>query len=65
MVKPAKISSAFRRKHQGKAAISLNGKVIAVGKNAVAALQLAKKKNPSIEEEDFVISKIHYKHIAV
>lgn len=64
MVKPARISSAFRKKNQGKVAISLDGSVIAVGKNSVAALREAKKKREGIENEKYVVSKIHYDRLA-
>ena len=47
--KPARISAAFQKKHQGKALISLEGVVVAVGNNSVEALEEAKKKRPGIE----------------
>ena len=44
MPKPPRISSALAEMHQGETAISLlNGKVIAFGKNVIAALKKAKK----------------------
>lgn len=64
MIKPPKISAVSQKKHQGEVAISLNGKVIAFGKNAIKALEKAKIKIPDIEKEEFAISKIHYKYLA-
>ena len=58
-----KISSAMQREHQGQTAISFNGKVIAFGKNAIAALKKAKKFVKDIEEKDFVISRVHGRYL--
>ena len=65
MIKPPKISAVLQKKHQGEVAISLNGKVIAFGKNAVKALTKAKSKMPDIEKKEFAVSKIHHKYLAV
>ncbi len=66
MPKPPKISSALAEKHKGETAISLlSGKVVAFGKNAVEALNKAKEVMPDIEEEEFMISRIHGKILAV
>ena len=64
MPQPPKISAIFQKKHEGEVAISLEGKVIAVGKNAVVAFKKAQKKVPNLEEEEFLISRIHHKYLA-
>ena len=58
-----KISAVMQKAHQGQTAISLNGKVIAFGKNAIEALMKAKKSDKDIEEKDFAISRVHGKYI--
>lgn len=64
MVKPLKISAAFKKTHEGEVAISLNGEVIATGKTSTKALAKAKKIDPKIETKEFLISKIYPKYIA-
>ena len=63
MVKPAKISSVLKKKCNGHIVISLNGKVLGVGKDAVLALNDAKKKMKDIEDKEFLVSRIHDKEI--
>ena len=65
MIKSPKISAAFQKKHSGEVAISLGGKVVAVGTNSVAALKKAKKVVPDIENEEFLVIHIHSKYLAV
>lgn len=64
MVKPLKISAALQREHASETAISLNGKVVATGKNSVIALKKAKRVLPNIEEEEFLVSYIYPKYVA-
>jgi len=64
MPQAPKISAALQKNHSGEVAISLNGKVIAVGKTSTEALKKAKKKVPDIEEKEFLVSRIHHKYIA-
>lgn len=59
-----KISSALKRDHQGEVAISLEGKIIAIGKNAIEALKKAKKIMPTIEDEEFLVSRIKPRYLA-
>ena len=49
----------MRRKHPGEVVISLNGKILGVGKDSIKALKEAKKKMPDIGKEEFAISRIH------
>lgn len=66
MPKPPRISSALAKKHKGETAISLlDGKVIAFGENAIDALEKAKKVLKDIEDEDYMISRVHGKILAV
>jgi len=60
-----KISAVVKKKHAGEVAISMNGKVVAVGKNSVEALKKAKQVDPNIEDKEFLISRILSKYIAV
>lgn len=64
MVKSPKISVAIQKKHPGKTAISVNGKIIAIGKNSIEAIKEAKKSMPNIEEKEFLVSHIYRKYIA-
>lgn len=65
MPKTPHISSELKKEHHGEIAISLNGKIIAIGKNALLALQKAKKIMSDIEEREFVVSRIQYKYLAM
>lgn len=65
MIKPPKISAVLQKQHTGEIAISLDGKVIATGENSVAALAKAKKVFPRIESEEFLVSRIQHKYLAV
>lgn len=64
MVKTPKISAALREKHKGKVVISLDGKVIALGKTTTSAYHNAKRKMPDIEDKEFLVSRIHSKYLA-
>lgn len=64
MVKSPKISVAIQKKYPGKTAISVNGKIIAIGKNSIEAVEKAKKSMPNIEEKEFLVSHIYHKYIA-
>ncbi len=59
-----KISAAIQKEHQGKVAISLNGEIIAIGKDGIDALKKAQKVMPNIEEKEFLVSRIHPQYIA-
>jgi hypothetical protein len=59
-----KISAVMRKKHQGDVAISFNGKIIAIGNDAIEALKKAKKTMHDIENKEFLVSRIQYKYIA-
>jgi len=58
-----RISAVMQKEHQGQTVISLDGKVISFGRNAVTALSKAKKIVKDIEEKDFAISRVHGKYI--
>jgi hypothetical protein len=64
MVKSPKISAAIQKEHTGQTAISLNGKIIGIGKDSIDALKKAKLKMPDIENTEFLISHIYPKYIA-
>lgn len=64
MVKSPKISAAFIKEHGGEDAISINGRIIATGKNGLIALKKAKKIDPDIEKKEFLLSRIYRKYIA-
>ena len=64
MIKIPKISAALQKKHTGKVAISLDGKIIAVGKTTMTAFKKAKKNMPDIENKEFLVSRIHHKYLA-
>lgn len=65
MVKSPKISAVLQKQHTGKIAISLDGKVIAVGENSLDAFKKAKKILPQIENEEFLVTRIQHKYLAV
>jgi uncharacterized protein YktB (UPF0637 family) len=64
MPQAPKISAALQKDHPGEVAISLDGKVIGVGKTSTEALKEAKKKIPDIEKKEFLVSRIYNKYIA-
>ncbi|MDP4008215.1 MAG: DUF5678 domain-containing protein [Candidatus Peregrinibacteria bacterium] len=64
MVKTPKISAALQQKHTGKVVISLDGKVVALGKTTTSAYSNAKKKMPNIDDKEFLVSRIHHKYLA-
>ena len=63
MIISPKISSTLSKKFKGHIAISLYGKIIGIGKDAILALQNAKEKMPAIEESDFLVSRIHHDEV--
>ncbi len=65
MIKTPKISAVLQKQYTGKVAISISGKVVAVGENSVAALKKAKKIVPQIENEEFLVTRIQHKYLAV
>lgn len=54
-----KISAVLRKKHPRGVVISLDGKILGVGKDTIEALKRAKKIMPNIEDKEFAISRIH------
>lgn len=54
-----KISAVMVKKHPGEVVISLDGKILGVGKDSLKALKEAKKIMPDIEKKEFAISHIH------
>lgn len=65
MIKTPKISAVLQKEHPGEVAISLNGKIIAVGGNSVVALKKAKKIVPNIEDREFLVTRIQHKYLAI
>lgn len=65
MPKSPKISADLRKNHHGEVAISLSGKIIAIGKNSLVAFRKAKKIIPDLENKEFVVTHIHHKYLAV
>ena len=63
MPQSLKISPVLQQNHAGKVVISLHGKVVAIGKNSLVAFKKAKKILPNIENEEFVVSRIHHKYL--
>ena len=64
MVRSPKISALLQKKYSGKTAISLNGKILAIGKNSIDAYQKAKRVMPGIEKKEFLVSHIYPKYVA-
>ncbi len=58
------ISALMKKNHEGEVALSLDGEIIGIGKNAVIALENAKQKMPNIGEKEFLISRIQTKYVA-
>ncbi|MEK7528214.1 MAG: hypothetical protein AAB592_00405 [Patescibacteria group bacterium] len=65
MIKTPKISAVLQKEHMGEIAISLDGKIIATGENSVTALKNAKRILPQIENEEFLVTRIQHKYLAV
>jgi len=65
MPKTPHISAVLKKEHPGEVVISLNGKIIAIGKDALLALKKAKKMVPDIENKEFLVSRIKYKYLAI
>ena len=53
MVKSPRISAVLQKDYPGYVVVSLNGKVLGVGKDSVKALRDAIKIMPDIEDKDF------------
>lgn len=66
VIKPPhpEMSPAFEKKHKGQNVISLNGKVLATGKNSLIAYKKAKKIVPNLDKKDFLISRIYPDYVA-
>lgn len=54
------ISPYMEKKHRGKTVISLNGKILGIGENALIAVEKARKIMPGIDREEYLISHIRY-----
>lgn len=65
MPKSPKISAVLQKEHSGEVAISLRGKIIAVGENSVEAFKRAEKIVPTIDKEEFVVTRIQHKYLAI
>lgn len=65
MIKTPKISAVLHKQHTGEIIISLDGKIIAIGKNSLAAFKKAKKILPQIEDKEFLVTRIQHKYLAV
>lgn len=63
MPKLPKISAVLQKKHSGETVISLNGKIVSIGKNSLEAVNKAKKSIPDIENKEFLVSRIHPKYL--
>ena len=63
--KSPKISAAVEEKHRGEIVISLDGKVLAFGKDGRDALKKAKKVMPDIDNKEFLVFRIRHKYIAI
>jgi hypothetical protein len=63
MISVPKISAVFQRQYPGGTVISLNGKIVGIGKDGFAALKKAKKILPGIEKEEFLVSRILPKYL--
>lgn len=59
MPKTPKISAVIKKKYKGQVAISLNGKILGIGKDSVLAFKEAKKRMKDIEKKEFLVSRIH------
>lgn len=55
------ISRYMEKKYVHHSVISLNGKIIGIGKNTTIAVENAKKKMPDIEEYEYLISHVYPK----
>ena len=65
MPKSPHISVALKKEHAGDVIISWNGKILGMGKNAILAIKKAKKQMPSIEEKEFLISRVPSKYVRI
>lgn len=65
MPKSPKISAVLKKEHGGEVAISLRGKVVAVAGNSFEAFKKAQKAIPTIDEKEFVVTRIHHKYLAI
>ena len=58
------ISAEDEKNHVGEMVISLDGKVLAFGKDTMDAINKAKKVVPNLDQKDFLISRIYPEYIA-
>lgn len=58
------ISPEDEKKHVGEMVVSLDGKVLAFGKDTMEAINNAKKVVPDLDQKDVLISRIHPEYIA-
>jgi hypothetical protein len=65
MPKSPKISAVLKKEHSGEVAISLHGKIIAVAGNSFESFKKAQKILPTIGEEEFVVTRIQHKYLAI
>ena len=57
-MKSPKITNAMQKKYAGYTVVSLNGKILGIGVDTVAAVEKAKNSEPAIENKEFMISRI-------
>ena len=55
--------STVKKEYQGKTCISFKGNVLGYGENSLVALEMAKMKDPNIEEKEFTVSRIYHDEI--
>lgn len=48
----------MQKKYAGYTVVSLNGKILGIGVDTVAAVEKAKNSEPAIENKEFMISRI-------
>ncbi len=65
MIKAPYISATLEKNHPGEVIISLNGKILGIGKNTIIAVENAKKVMPDIDEKEFLVSRIPDGHIHI
>ena len=55
MIKLPKITKEIEKKHGGETLIALDGEILGIGKTSIEAVKEAKKKDPDIEDKEFLI----------
>lgn len=63
MVKLPRVSALLEKQYPGKVVLSFNGKILAIAEDSFTALQEAKKIMPTIDQEEFLISRIHHPYL--